>query len=578
MVVTVHPRIATLAAVLVSAVALPAAAQTPGPPQGLAVNLNSDATLTLVWSPPFTGGAPTGYLVQIGTASGATDILNQQIGLVQAFRTAVLSPATYFVRVRAVNSSGVSVASNEVTIDVPCVPPTMAPEGVAWRATASSILVTWEPVPGATGYLVQVGTGSGLSDVAAVNTAGTRTFADVAVPAPGTYFVRVRATQSCGNGPPSTEFTIVAAALSPSTTVVVNELSDFIELKNISTSPINISNWRVQTTTGVDQIVVIAARIRLGTIIQPGCTYLLAPAGTISVPPDEPLALSVNEGAAIVRTDGFIVDAVGRRNSNDLASPNTPYREGVGLTPRRDSVGIASFARAGDTDTDVNVVDFVPLVTANPQNSGACGQPPPPPPPPPPPTSPQPPTNLTATVNANSVALAWTAPPSSSGGPLLLYRLEAGTGPGATNAGLFDLSPSTTIVVFNGVPNGTFYVRVRAVNAAGVSGPSNEVTIVVCAAGCVPPPGAVTNLAAQVSGDQVLLTWTAPSSGPAPDGYVVEAGSGSGLANIGQFPTGSTSPFVLVTDVPSGTYFVRVRASRGGALGPPSNEVVVIVP
>jgi hypothetical protein len=191
---------------------------------------------------------------------------------------------------------------------------------------------------------------------------------------------------------------------------------------------------------------------------------------------------------------------------------------------------------------------------------------------------PLPPSNLTATVSGNSVALAWIAPPTPSGGPVLLYRLEAGTAPGASNAGLFDLPPSMTLAVFSGVPNGTFHARIRAVNAAGVSLPSNEVTIVVCSVGCTVPPGAVTNLAAQVSGREVLLTWVAPSSGLAPDGHVVEAGTASGLANLGQFPTGSTATFVIVTNVPSGTYFVRVRATRGGALGPPSNEVVVIVP
>jgi hypothetical protein len=161
---------------------------------------------------------------------------------------------------------------------------------------------------------------------------------------------------------------------------------------------------------------------------------------------------------------------------------------------------------------------------------------------------------------------------------VLLYRLEAGTAPGAANAGLFDFGPTVTAVVVNGVPNATFYVRVRAVNAAGVSGPSNEVTVVVCGPGCTPPPGAVTNLAAQVSGDEVLLTWAAPSSGPAPDNYVVEAGTATGLANLAVLPTGSTATFVLVVDVPRGAYFVRVRAARGGALGPPSNEIVVIVP
>jgi hypothetical protein len=424
-------------------------------------------------------------------------------------------------------------------------------------------------VPGASDYRVEVGTAPGLSDVGTVTSgSGLRTFATVTLPGPGTYYVRVRATRSCGDGPASTEVTVTAAAPAPSTTVVVNEFSSFVELKNISNAPIDISGWRIHTTNGVDQIVARAATLPAGVTISPGCTYLLAVAGdplTAGVSVDRPLSQSIVDGVAVVRSDGMIVDAAGRANSFDIASPNTPYLEGNPLTPRRDSIGIQSFARAGDQDTNNNTADFVPLATANPQNAAAClaSQPP------------GAPSNLTAAVNGATVTLSWTAP--SSGGIVDLYRLEAGSAPGLSNVGLFDFAASLTTVTFGGVPNGTYYVRLRAVNSAGVSAASNEVTVVVCPAGCATPPGPVTGLTAQVSGRNVLLQWTRPASGATPTGYVIEAGTGPGLTNIGQFPTGSVSEFVIVSGVPPGTYYVRVRAANDSTLGAPSNEIIVLV-
>ena len=138
--------------------------------------------------------------------------------------------------------------------------------------------------------------------------------------------------------------------------------------------------------------------------------------------------------------------------------------------------------------------------------------------------------------------------------------------------------PTETSIAFAGVTNATFYVRLRAVTSGGVSAASNEVTVVVCAIGCNVPPGTVTQLAFQLTGRNVMLTWRAPTTGSAPSGYLIEAGTQSGLTNVEQFPTGSTAALVTVVNVPPGSYFVRVRAMVGATLGPASNEVMIVVP
>jgi hypothetical protein len=662
-------RLAVLTAVASLFSLVPALAQTPGPPASLTVAVNANTTLTLQWSPPSSGGEATGYVVQVGSSPGANDLLNDQIGNTTTYTTAAqFAPgATVYVRVRALNASGVSAASNEVVVTITCSTPVERPIALTWRMlTSTTAQITWvPPAPSPySNYRVEVGSATGQSDVAIVSTGSSRrTFVTVTLPVAGTFFARVRGTGGCSGteGPASGEIRIQSGTASgPSSSIVVNEFNGFVELKNISGSPVDIGSWRIQTTTGFDQLGVLAASIRGGVILTQGCTYLLVPPGSgIAVPADEPLSTGVNEGVAIVRPDGFIVDSAGRRNSFDIADPDTPFIEGNPLRARRDTPGVASFARVGDVDTNNNVQDFIELTTATPQSASGCFLSRPDPPtqlgvsavgstlnlswqPPSSgsqrtgfvvevgttggasdvlnevignvttfqtralpagnyfvrvrtvngaglsnpsnevpialgisPTLAGPPRNLNASVNGNSVTLSWSAP--ATGGTPIIYRLEAGTAPGARNVGDFPLSVALNSVLFNSVPNGIYYARLYALNAAGTSAASNEVTIVVCASGCTSPPGAVTSLAFQTNGNTVLLTWSAPSSGSNPTGYVVEAGTAPGLSNLGQFPTGSAAQFVIVSGVPPGTYFVRVRAAAGDVLGPVSNEVVIVV-
>jgi hypothetical protein len=82
--------------------------------------------------------------------------------------------------------------------------------------------------------------------------------------------------------------------------------------------------------------------------------------------------------------------------------------------------------------------------------------------------------NLAGTIAGNSVTLNWIAP---SSGPPTSFVIEAGRSAGATNVAAFDIGSAATRVTFTGVPAGTYYVRVRAKNSAGVGAPSNEVVL-----------------------------------------------------------------------------------------------------
>jgi hypothetical protein len=90
-------------------------------------------------------------------------------------------------------------------------------------------------------------------------------------------------------------------------------------------------------------------------------------------------------------------------------------------------------------------------------------------------------------------------------------------------------------------------------------------------------PEAPANLAFTVSGSTVILTWSPPGPGSAVDTYIVEAGSAPGLSNIIVFNIGSNATSFTATNVPDGTYHVRVRGANADGLGAVSNEVAIVV-
>lgn len=181
--------------------------------------------------------------------------------------------------------------------------------------------------------------------------------------------------------------------------------------------------------------------------------------------------------------------------------------------------------------------------------------------------APGPPRRLSAIVSGSVVALAW----QPAAGVLPLgYEVSAGLTPGGTELGAFDL-PGTSLTAT--VPPATYYVRVRARGLTGTSAPSSEVVLTTPSTPIAPQaPG---GLAASVSGGVVTLSWGAAVGNATT--YVVEAGTASGLANIGAVATGHLDT-VFTTAAPPGTYFVRVRAANGFGVSGATNEVAVVVP
>src|SRR6185436_11497804 len=188
-------------------------------------------------------------------------------------------------------------------------------------------------------------------------------------------------------------------------------------------------------------------------------------------------------------------------------------------------------------------------------------------------TLPGAPTGLTASAVGSTVTIRWSAP--ASGTPTS-YVLEAGSATGLSNLANFNTGSASTSFSTSGVANGTYFVRVKAVNASGTSAASNEATLVVGPAACAGAPGAPGGLTiVGNSGGTVVLSWTAASGSPST--YIVEAGSAPGASNVATIDLGGTAT-TLTASAPRGTYFVRIRGRNACGTGAASNEVTVVVP
>jgi hypothetical protein len=183
---------------------------------------------------------------------------------------------------------------------------------------------------------------------------------------------------------------------------------------------------------------------------------------------------------------------------------------------------------------------------------------------------PGPPVLLTPVTNGRNVTLSWNIP--AVGRPTS-YMLFAGSGPGLSDLAAFNTGNAASSFAAS-APAGVYYVRIAALNSCGAGPVSNEVSFSIEAG----LPGIPQNLLAEVAPNGgVTLSWTAPDSGVAPNGFLLEAGSAPGLSDLATLYTGSTATTFSATARP-GRYYVRVRAVSGAGPGLASNEVVIDVP
>jgi hypothetical protein len=184
-------------------------------------------------------------------------------------------------------------------------------------------------------------------------------------------------------------------------------------------------------------------------------------------------------------------------------------------------------------------------------------------------TTPGIPSALVVSVSGQVVRIQW-QPPLLGGAPTD-YRVEAGTAQGATNVGVF--ATGGALMFSATAPNGEYFVRVRAINAAGVGPATPDIRFTVGVGGNVGVPHAPRDLRAEVTGRNVTLTWNLLLLGSTPESFIVDVGTASGGSNLGSFDLGSPALRVSSSALAPGTYFARVRARNRYGVSGPSNEV-----
>lgn len=194
------------------------------------------------------GYAPraTGYIVQIGTAPGTADILDQDVGNVLTYNIPfdLASSTTYYVTIIPYNENGnitgcpeISFTTETVDMFPPSCTQLIAPADGAVEVALTPIL-TWAPVPNADGYLIAVGSSPNDNDVLNETDIGNTTATPVIDFEEGTlYYVTITPYNDAGTASDcmQTTFTTTFGCgpyVEPSTGVEV-DLNPIINLEDV---------------------------------------------------------------------------------------------------------------------------------------------------------------------------------------------------------------------------------------------------------------------------------------------------------------------------------------------------------
>ena len=182
-----------------------AGASAPGVPTSLTANVTG-STVSISWNAPASGGTPSGYVLEAGTAPGLSNITTFQTAA-PGISVPGVPTGQYFVRVRATNAVGTSPATSDLTINVGCTPPA-APATFTASAASRTVSLSWTLVPGSTQTIIEAGYAPGATALTIPVAAPAASAAFAGVP-PGTYYVRTRGVNACGQGAVSVERTLV---------------------------------------------------------------------------------------------------------------------------------------------------------------------------------------------------------------------------------------------------------------------------------------------------------------------------------------------------------------------------------
>jgi large repetitive protein len=288
--------------------------------------------------------------------------------------------------------------------------------------------------------------------------------------------------------------------------------------------------------------------------------------GTCPTPPDAPADLTATSG---FREATLAWAAPGNNGGSDISDYTVQFSADAGTTWTTFQDGVSTSTSATVTGLADSTTYTFRVAAVNSQGPGAWSA-----------TAssstattPGAPTDPTATAGDASATLAWTAPSSDGGTPVIDYLVQYSANDGAAWSTFQDGVSTATSATVTGLANGSSYLfRVAARNLAGDS----PYTQTSSATTPRTTPGAPTALTATGGLRQATLDWNAPASngGSAVLDYTIEYSANGGTSwTTFQDGFSSATSAVLTGLEDSTTYTFRVSAVNAAGTGTASATV-----
>ena len=498
-------------------------------------------TVTVAWD--HNSDAHTvGYTLYYGTSPGSDQFLHDAGNQTTAQLT-LTRGSIYYLRLRAYNSAGqVGPPSNEVSVNlVDTAPPPTAQITATLQNPPTTALVSWQTTNAVSATIN--GQPVGLSGSTTVPISATTTYTLVARSASGATVTRSATITITPPPPPTAQIT--ATIQSPTTARVTWSTTNAVSAR-INGNAVALTGATTVTISGTTTFTLVATNASGATATQSATVTVAPPA-----PPPAPTA----------------------QLTASLQTPTTAALSWQTTNTVSATINGAAVPVSGSTTVPIASTTTYTLVATGASGTTATSSatvtvtPPPSPSP-----VPAAPTAMAAAVNGLMVTLTWRAP--STGAAPDGYLLDVGTAPGSFNL-LNGYPVGNVLSVSGGLPRGRYYARVRAANAAGVSGYSNEVSFRTGRTLATP-----SGLAVQWRGSTAVMSWNAAAGdGSAQDqaaAYILEAGTEPGTSNVATLTLGNVTSFQA--DVPGGTYYVRVRAVNDHGESEPTPDLRLAPP
>ena len=204
----------------------PVAAPVPGQVIGVIVGTVTYTSVTLTWSAPVSGGAPTAYIVQY-RATGTSTWTAQASSVTNTTIFGLVAATEYDIQVIAANAGGNGYASaivNATTPAAPSAPPDQVTGLVTGALSVATITLSWvAPSTGGTvsSYTVQYRVTGQAAWITAATGITALGFTVTGLTASTSYDFQVFAVNSAGNGSPSSIANGATTIAAPGTPTVL---------------------------------------------------------------------------------------------------------------------------------------------------------------------------------------------------------------------------------------------------------------------------------------------------------------------------------------------------------------------